>query len=447
VSNKWRNFLKRLGALLRTMMSGGSPNEREMAREKLAKLLREQGKTEGDIPNLMADLARAEAEEAQEKMAERAATADDPRPQQSAATKKARDIPCLELVDFFLRTFLSLHEHEYVAMALWTLHTHVFDRFTHTPRLTFVSPAPDCGKTRAMTILERLCFKPDKSDSVSPAALCLMLDQKPHVTTLLLDEMDNAELSKNAELRKVINSGHERSGARRRVIGGRLKRFSTFAPVALAAIGTNRPFPSPIISRSIVIKMQRSRRALPRLKPADISQLNTVYEQIRVWTYGNLQLELEPPLPPKLRNRTRDNWTPLVSIADSFGPAWGERAREALVQFKTGRDEDRGILALEDIREIFIMHAVDRFSTRELVDHLRRLEDTGWDDLGLTPSKLRTLLEPFGVKAKTIWPVHRTPKSHSTTGYLKVWFEDAWDRYCSEDEEPPDRSNVRQLRS
>jgi hypothetical protein len=329
-------------------------------------------------------------------------------------------------------------------MALWVLHTHVFDHFVCTPRLTFVSPAPDCGKTTALALLERLAFMADKSDSATPASLYWLLQQGPR--TLLLDEMDNAELAHNAELRRFINSGHRQGGAMRRYIGGRVRRFSTFAPAALAAIGTNKPFPSAIVSRSIVIKMQRSRRRLQRIKASDMGDLYTVHGQIRLWVFNKPELNLDPPLPPKLRTRPRDNWIPLVSIADSFGPAWGERARDALVSFKTGREEDRGILALEDIREVFTMHGVDRFSSPALVGALRELEDAGWDDLGLTAGKLRALLEPFGLKPKTIWPAHRTEKSRSMTGYLRAWFEDAWERYCSEDGEAPDHSNVRQLR-
>jgi Protein of unknown function (DUF3631) len=432
---------------------GGAPNEREEARKHLRKLLQELKKTEGDLPGLMAELAQVEAEETAEKADDdfrrKAEAANDPRathPRGAETTQKARDIPCLELVDFFLREFLSLQEHEYVVMALWILHTHVFGQFLCTPRLTFVSPAPDCGKTTALALLERLTFKADRSDSATPASLYRLLDEHGP-RTLLLDEMDNAELMHNAELRRFINSGHRQGGVMRRFIGGRTKRFLIFAPVALAAIATNRPFPSAIISRSIVIKMQRSRRRLRRVQAADISDLTAVHDQIRFWVFRKPKLNLDPPLPPKLRTRPRDNWTPLVSIADAFGPTWGESARNALVLFKTGREEDRGILALEDIREVFTMHGLDRFSSPALVGALRELEDAGWDDLGLTASKLRALLEPFGLKPKTIWPAHRTEKSRSMTGYLRAWFEDAWDQYCSgDDDEAPSSSNVRQLR-
>src|SRR5262249_43364700 len=154
----------------------------------------------------------------------------------------------------------NLTDHEFTAKTLWILHTHVFERFMVTPRLTFMSPVPDCGKTTAMSILEHLAWRPEKSDSITPAAIYYALDQGKR--TFLLDELDNAALVNNGLLRAVINSGHRRGGSVRRFIGGQSKQFSVFALMALAAINTHKPIPWPILSRSIIVNMQRSPRAL-----------------------------------------------------------------------------------------------------------------------------------------------------------------------------------------
>ena len=73
--------------------------------------------------------------------------------------------------------------------------------------------------------------------------------------TLLIDEADNADLGHNGQLRAVLNSGHSKGGGITRLIDGEPKRFATFAPVAIAAIGS---LPLPILARSVVINMQRS---------------------------------------------------------------------------------------------------------------------------------------------------------------------------------------------
>ena len=46
-----------------------------------------------------------------------------------------------------LQSYLDLQPYEFVAITLWILHTHVFRKFTHSPRLLAVSPVMECGKS------------------------------------------------------------------------------------------------------------------------------------------------------------------------------------------------------------------------------------------------------------------------------------------------------------
>jgi len=317
-----------------------------------------------------------------------------------------------------------------------------------TPRLTLMSPAPDCGKTTAMSILEKLVARPEKSDNTTAAAIYWLLDQGSR--TFLLDEMDNAELLHNGTLRSVLNSGHRRGGTIRRFIGGRPKRFPTFAPMALAAINTHQPLPWPILSRSIRINMQRSRKPLRRFDSNDTEDLDIVRGQVWLWARPDLKLNLDPEMPTGLRTRPRDNWLPLVSIADSFGPAWGQLAREAAVAFAHARrEEDEAVLLLEDTREIFTALNVDRLSSKTLVEHLHALTDAGWSELPLTPAKLAKMLAPFGIKPKAIWPKGlNRHRSRSSKGYHRDQFEPAWAAYCQDDVSPAQKSSkIRYLRS
>src|SRR5580704_15316273 len=49
-----------------------------------------------------------------------------------------------------IRRHVVLPEGSADAMALWALHTHVFDCFNHSPRLAITSPEKGCGKTTAL---------------------------------------------------------------------------------------------------------------------------------------------------------------------------------------------------------------------------------------------------------------------------------------------------------
>jgi hypothetical protein len=51
----------------------------------------------------------------------------------------------------------------------------------------------------------------------------------------------------------------------------------------------------------------------------------------------------------------------------------------------------------------------------------------------LTQSELATMLRPFHIKPRTIWPKARKSGSNSSRGYLKASFQKAWDAYCRDD--------------
>lgn len=131
-----------------------------------------------------------------------------------------------------------------------------FYRFAITPRLVIRSPVRGCGKTTLLALLELLSKEPFRVDDVSAAAIYYQLDRRPG-TTLLVDEADNLGLLNNRVLRSVFNSGHRRGGSVSRFVGGWSRKFATFAPLAVAAIGATQTLPLPLLDRSLIINMQR----------------------------------------------------------------------------------------------------------------------------------------------------------------------------------------------
>ena len=156
---------------------------------------------------------------------------------------------------------------ERMAIALWTFHTYVFERFSVAPRLAALSPTTECGKTTVLILLEHLVRNSFRADDVTAASIYNELYQNPYVS-LLIDEGDNLGLFENPQLRAVLNSGHRRGGRIARVIRGVSQWFPTFAPVAIAAIGT---LPLPLLRRSIVIEMTRRASDQPPLRRLDES--------------------------------------------------------------------------------------------------------------------------------------------------------------------------------
>jgi hypothetical protein len=264
ISDKLRRRLTQLHAML------GTPNahEREAAWQKLDEALRKHKLTWNDLSEIL------------QTGSDDTDIQDDPDP---TPGQQPGDTRALECVQYILQQYVDLKPHEYLAVALWILHTHTFDHFMISPRLAITSPVRGCGKTTLLALIEALSARAERMDGVTPAAIFRMIDAWRH--TLLIDEADNLDLKTNGTLRAVINSGHRKGGKITRVIQDAPKRFSTFAPMAIAAIGV---LPLPTMGRSIVIHMERTdgKREFKRLdgtETAEGSDLVITYRQIFQW--------------------------------------------------------------------------------------------------------------------------------------------------------------------
>jgi Protein of unknown function (DUF3631) len=361
----------------------------------------------------------------------------------------------LALVHHLLGEYVALQPHEYVAVALWVLHTHVFDRFMVTPRLALRSPVADCGKTTLLDILARLVARPEKFDAITTAALFRLIDQgRP---TLLIDEADNLGLAlqPNGRLRAVFNSGHRQGGTIAISERSATRKYTTFAPLALA-LPDMRGLPRTLNSRSISLALERSQRKLKRFDALHPDfALDAAYDHILLWR-RDVELNPDPELPAGLRNRFADNWRPLIAIADSLG--WGEQAREAMIAFaREHQDADAKILLLSDIRRVFDAHNVNRIASKVLLAALHVLDEAEWCEFRGTrgdqqPHKLKdtelaNMLRDFAIRPRSIWPSHRTPTTKATKGYRRAWFEDAWRRYCGDDGTASHTNNIRSSRA
>ena len=427
-----RRLLRKLVAL----QGSDNKEERDNAWRRIDEILKRHKRTWGELPELIGAIPD-----------------DDPQPTASA-NDQAGAIGPLDLVEGMLRRYVGLKEHEYVAVPLWAVHTHVYDQFSITPRLALTSPTSDCGKSTLLLFLKAICASPHKSDDVTPASLFRLIDAG--VTTLLCDEIDNADLANNRVFRAVANGGHHRSGAIVRTIDGQPRSFPTFSPMALAAIGAVS-LPLPLRRRSISIHMERADDSSVLTRFDEIEDrlpLIVVHQTISTWTSA-AQLAPEPAMPKGLRGRAADDWRVLLSIADAYGKGWGERARGAAMIMARGyRDEDITVTLLRHIRDIFTTHSVDRIASAALVAALCDLEDAPWtewrgvkDDQPprkLTQATLASLLKAFHVYPRTTWPVGRTVDSKSRKGYYKADFKAAWASYCPEGGTPT-RPNVFRL--
>jgi hypothetical protein len=455
---------RRVVSLYETMQRGfkegaseGVRNEGEIAFTKLRALLTQHELDLNDIPAIAERHRRNEAA----KDAKKAASASSASRASTAAAPNA-----LQLVHHVTQEWGDMQEHERIAYALWVLHAHVYDRFEVSPRLALLSPVRGCGKTNLLKLAERLIPNATRYANISAASLFRVIDQG--MSTCLLDEGDNAGLKIDRILRSVLNDGYERGGVISRSPGGIRRDYSIYAPVAIGAIGT---LTLPLLQRSIVINMQRSRRTDLKTKemfsmPEEINRLAGVQRQIVAWAQSISAFDKNPRLPKALQGHGRicDNWRVLISIADSFGSDyWSEIARDAATLFSEGyHDEDAPVALLIDIHTIFIRLLIDRIKSHELIQELHQLEDgmgiwSAWcgenDDQAphaISQGEVAALLKRFHrtqLRPRTLFAQigPHEARGKAGRGYYYSQFEPWWKIYYPKYDKDAEADNVRQL--
>ena len=349
----------------------------------------------------------------------------------------------LDAIEAFIRTYVALpSEHAFVAVALWAAHTHAVDAAESTPRLAFLSPEPECGKTRALEVLELLVPRPMLAVNATPAALFRKVGDTERRPTVLFDEIDTifgARAKEHEELRGLLNAGHRRSGVAYRCVGDganqEVREFAAYAAVALAGIGD---LPDTLLSRSIVIAMRRRRadEAVTPFRRRDAeADGHALRDKLATWAAAKSDdLAAIPAMPAGLTDRPADVWEPLLAVADAAGGDWPTRACDAavaLVAERRQKEPSLGIRLLGDIRTIFDKTDVDTLSTATLLEKLNALDEAPWGAIGKPPKPLdaRGLarrLSQYQVKSKTLRIGDTTPK-----GYDLAAFYDVFERYLT----------------
>jgi len=354
--------------------------------------------------------------------------------------------PCEEKVDGaalldslceYLKRFVILPEHTAEALALWILHTWVFDFFDITPYLSITSPTRRCGKTLLMTLLYWLCCRAKKSDSMSRPAIYRSVERdKP---TLCLDEVSWV-LDLRDERQGILCGGFERNGyvevceGEGTAITTRL--FSTFCPKAFGLIGQ---LTATLTDRSIVIPMRRktSTEKVERLRRRDNDAHKKFREQCLRWANDNAAAlaRAAPIVLDKLNDREVDFWEPLATIASLAGGEWPKKAHAAATALSgdgaaTSGDDGEGVELLHDIKAAFDSQPEQHtIFTRTLVGTLIADEERPWAAYGktgkpITDRKMAELLGRFDIISTTVRIGDATAK-----GYKRADFEEWWQRY------------------
>lgn len=321
-----------------------------------------------------------------------------------------------------------------VAHVLWIAHTWFMDEWEATPRLAFLSPEPESGKTRALEVTAPLVRNGLSFSNVSPAYLFRRVTKEDTPPTVLFDEIDaifGPKANGNEDLRSFLNAGHRKGARIGRCLdhGAGIEEFDTYCAVALAGLGY---LPDTIATRSVIVRMRKRKRSeqveqwrIRTCEPEAVA-LHDWFEQWASQQRDNVGI---PMLPNQIRDRNADVWEPLIAVADLAGGAWPQAARTAAITMTSTESTPAtlGAELLVDIHTIFESKGADRITSGELVNELNMMEESPWGDLKGRPMDTRRLarmLKGYAIHPQAIRIGGATPR-----GYLRDAFIDAWERY------------------
>ena len=323
-------------------------------------------------------------------------------------------------------------EYEPDAISLWIAGTYLMDHWTRFPKLLIVSSERECGKTTALEAIEGFVFKGKMASSITAAALTRCIEKD--APTLMIDEAD-LTLQDNKQLQAIINAGHTRRSAVRilsdEAAGKKWepKEMSLWCPQVIAGIGD---FEDTLISRSISIGLRR------KGINEEIIYLDDRYfdEQVEMRSaLGNWSNTIEPkgllrvpPLPDGVGNRMRDNWLPLLQIAQLAGVPWVEKCNDAIHELEIKRKAETSALTVKDLlmdlREVLSTFTGPEIGSNELLQLLLFQSDGDWHSANngraITSKWLAVKLRPYGITAQ---------RRSKCNVYMLADFEDAFKRY------------------
>ncbi|HUA66652.1 MAG TPA: DUF3631 domain-containing protein, partial [Alphaproteobacteria bacterium] len=248
-------------------------------------------------------------------------------------------------IEAVIKRHVVLSDAAATALAVWVLHTYVYEQRDTVAYVAIESPEKRCGKTTLLSVLAAIADKPLISANVTVGALFRAIDTcRP---TLFIDEADTF-LAGSSAIRGIINSGNtwrtayvlrlskskqnrkksaDSSSPLPEITDSGLERYSCWCPKVIAMIGK---VPDTIADRSIVVPMVRK---FPTEKRAPLAMLNSddIKAKCARFALDHRQHigQCEKIHGDGLNDRAADTFDPLYVIARLAGQEWEEKLHAA----------------------------------------------------------------------------------------------------------------------
>jgi hypothetical protein len=175
----------------------------------------------------------------------------------------------------------------YDVLTAWVFASWLPEIWPVVPYIFFFGPVAS-GKTRALEVLQRLCYRGLLSSNISSAALFRACEEWH--PTLILDETEIYSKSERIEVIGLLNSGYRRGQfairAKSTAEGVVLEAFDVFGFKALAGTGG---LAAALESRSIMVRMLKNRRKVRLF--VDEARAEELRSKLLMWRMEKLRFE------------------------------------------------------------------------------------------------------------------------------------------------------------
>ncbi|MCU7837068.1 MAG: DUF3631 domain-containing protein [gamma proteobacterium symbiont of Taylorina sp.] len=330
---------------------------------------------------------------------------------------------------------MHINLHDAVISVLWSAHTHIYSKFNHTPRLIISAPEPECGKTVLLFhMVGNFSNKVLPTDNLSPAVFFRLAEK--YEPTFLIDEGD-VFINQDSDLIAGFNNGFEPHGGVYRCVGDdhEVRKFPTFAPLALAGIQLEKKLPPATRSRAFIIHLERVGDEINDNdswdKDIHRNGLLNTRKKLARWMHDNSRsiATLKPALSKGLKNRSKDKWTPLFSIAQIAGGEWPAKVLDAYNNSIHAHEPTKSEQFLIDIKSV--MPVTGDIHTEILIERLCDMEDSKYktynfkalehDKKKIQSIQISKILSKYKIKPKNVTVLGSQKKGYSSDALQKVF--------------------------
>jgi hypothetical protein len=320
----------------------------------------------------------------------------------------------------FLRRYAVLSDSQALVLALWCLHTWVYDKLGRTTAYVELTGVTGSGKTTVMEACSLISRGSLVLNTLRTLAMARYISEHEGRVSLFVDEAERLESGAFGDQRSMLASGYRKGGYHLISVGKETVQFPSWCPKMFTSLKTLTPV---LHNRSIPIWLERGTPA---------ARLGLEYERAEATAADIIErFKAVMAATPRFTTvaadwlsseRDQEIWTPLVSLAATLNVSGEtmsmlraasvdlsalrgvERRMDAKVEDDGAKEKSYAVRLIHDVCDVLKEGETAIFS-RELVDRLRRLDVAPWrsyQQSGLTELTLAQLLGVFGVEPKNV---------------------------------------------